>query len=181
MVCHNWMAGINWYRSDVGIPMSGRGNALVSGYDHAEACSDYDWLGEATANVLILLGGLLKRLVYLGIGLAVLLAFIGVKLILHAMHENEVPFINGGEHIGWAPEIPTFVSLGVIVAIIVVATVASLDGYEIALTRIAQFGGTVTLAATAPAGLTATLSTSASSIAPMCAPANRGPRMPSRR
>ena len=26
-------------------------------------------------------------------------AFIGVKLILHAMHENELPFINGGEHI----------------------------------------------------------------------------------
>ena len=35
-----------------------------------------------------------------------LLAFIGVKLILHAMHENELPFINGGEPIEWAPEIP---------------------------------------------------------------------------
>ena len=46
-----------------------------------------------------LIGGLLKRLVYLGIGLAILLAFIGVKLILHAMHVNELPFINGGEPI----------------------------------------------------------------------------------
>ena len=44
-----------------------------------------------------LIGDLLKRLVYLSYGLAVLLAFIGVKLILHALHENEVPFINGGE------------------------------------------------------------------------------------
>ncbi|GAA1758604.1 TerC family protein [Kocuria aegyptia] len=73
-----------------------------------------------------LLGGLMERLIYLKHGLSLILAFIGVKLILHAMHENEVPFINGGEHIGWAPEIPTFVSLGVIVAIIVVATLASL-------------------------------------------------------
>ena len=43
-----------------------------------------------------LIGGLLKRLVYLSYGLAFLLFFIGVKLILHALHENEVPFINGG-------------------------------------------------------------------------------------
>ena len=39
-----------------------------------------------------LLGGLLKRLVYLSIGLAVILAFIGVKLILEAVHENSLPF-----------------------------------------------------------------------------------------
>jgi len=43
-----------------------------------------------------LIGGLLKRLVYLGVGLAILLAFIGTKLILHALHVNELPFINGG-------------------------------------------------------------------------------------
>ena len=53
-----------------------------------------------------LIGDLLKRLVYLSYGLAVLLAFIGVKLILHAMHENELPFVNGGEPIGWAPGHP---------------------------------------------------------------------------
>ncbi|WP_313716795.1 TerC family protein [Arsenicicoccus bolidensis] len=73
-----------------------------------------------------LIGGLLKRLVYLGLGLAVLLAFIGVKLILHAMHENTLPFINGGHHIEWAPEIPIGVSLGAIVLILGVTTVASL-------------------------------------------------------
>ena len=73
-----------------------------------------------------LIGGLLKRLVYLSIGLAVLLAFIGVKLVLHAMHENELPFINGGKHIEWAPDIPISISLGAIVVILGVTTVASL-------------------------------------------------------
>jgi tellurite resistance protein TerC len=73
-----------------------------------------------------LIGGLLKRLIYLSYGLAVLLGFIGVKLILHAMHENELPFVNGGEHIAWAPDIPILVSLGAIVGILAVTTVASL-------------------------------------------------------
>ncbi len=73
-----------------------------------------------------LIGGLLKRLVYLGFGLAVLLGFIGVKLILHAMHENTVPFLAGGRPIGWAPEIPIWLSLVAIVAILSVTTVASL-------------------------------------------------------
>jgi tellurite resistance protein TerC len=72
-----------------------------------------------------LLGGLLERLVYLSIGLAVLLAFIGVKLILHALHENNLPFINGGEPVP-VPEIPILVSLGAIVVILGVTTVASL-------------------------------------------------------
>jgi tellurite resistance protein TerC len=73
-----------------------------------------------------LIGGLLQRLVYLSYGLAFLLGFIGVKLILHALHENELPFINGGEHVKWAPEIPILVSLGVIVGTLAVTTVASL-------------------------------------------------------
>ena len=53
-----------------------------------------------------LIGDLLQRLVYLSYGLAFLLGFIGVKLVLHAMHVNELPFINGGEPMLWAPEIP---------------------------------------------------------------------------
>jgi len=73
-----------------------------------------------------LIGGLLERLIYLSYGLALLLAFIGVKLVFHAMHENELPFINGGEHVEWAPEIPISVSLGVIVGILFVTTVVSL-------------------------------------------------------
>ncbi len=73
-----------------------------------------------------LIGGLLERLIYLSYGLAFLLGFIGVKLVLHALHENELPFINGGEHVKWAPDIPILVSLGVIVGTLVVTTVASL-------------------------------------------------------
>jgi tellurite resistance protein TerC len=73
-----------------------------------------------------LLGGLLKRLVYLSLGLAVILAFIGVKLIMEALHTNELPFINGGEHIEWVPEIPIWLSLTIILGVLVVATVASL-------------------------------------------------------
>ena len=73
-----------------------------------------------------LIGGLLQRLVYLSYGLAFLLGFIGVKLILHAMHENELPFINGGEPIAWAPDIPIWLSLVVIVGTLAVTAIASL-------------------------------------------------------
>ncbi|MBO4209767.1 TerC family protein [Micromonospora echinofusca] len=73
-----------------------------------------------------LLGGLLDRLVYLNIGLAVVLGFIGVKLVLEALADNNLPFINGGEPIGWAPHIPIWLSLVVILGTLAVATVASL-------------------------------------------------------
>lgn len=72
-----------------------------------------------------LLGGLLDRLVYLSFGLSFILAFIGVKLVLHALHENTLPFINGGEHLS-VPEISTPLSLGIIVGTLVITTVASL-------------------------------------------------------
>jgi tellurite resistance protein TerC len=72
-----------------------------------------------------LLGDLLRRLVYLSRGLAFIVAFIGVKLVLHALHENKLPFINGGEHVP-VPEIPTLLSLGVIIVTLFVTTVASL-------------------------------------------------------
>jgi tellurite resistance protein TerC len=73
-----------------------------------------------------LLGGLLKRLVYLSLGLAVILAFIGVKLVMEALHENTLPFINGGEHIEAVPAIPIWLSLSIILGVLVIATVASL-------------------------------------------------------
>jgi tellurite resistance protein TerC len=73
-----------------------------------------------------LIGGLLTRLVFLSYGLAFLLLFIGVKLVLHAMHENTLPFVNGGERVSWAPDIPIWLSLVVIVATLAVTTVASL-------------------------------------------------------
>ncbi|MFN8156663.1 MAG: TerC family protein [Candidatus Nanopelagicales bacterium] len=72
-----------------------------------------------------LLGDLLNRLVYLSIGLAVLLGFIGIKLVLEALHENNLPFINGGEPVPvWVPSIGF--SLGFIVLTLAVTTVASL-------------------------------------------------------
>jgi tellurite resistance protein TerC len=73
-----------------------------------------------------LIGDLLTRLVFLSYGLAFLLLFIGLKLVLHAMHENTLPFVNGGEHVSWAPDIPIWVSLVVIIATLAVTTVASL-------------------------------------------------------
>jgi tellurite resistance protein TerC len=73
-----------------------------------------------------LIGGVLQRLVYLSIGLAILLGFIGVKLVMHALHENELPFINGGEHVSWAPDLPIWFSLLFIVGTLAVTMLASL-------------------------------------------------------
>ena len=72
-----------------------------------------------------LIGGLLDRLVYLSYGLALILAFIGVKLVLHALHENTLQFINGGEHVA-VPEISTGTSMVVIGGVLLVTVVASL-------------------------------------------------------
>ena len=72
-----------------------------------------------------LLGGLLEKLEYLKYGIAAILAFIGVKLVLHALHENELPFINGGEHVA-VPDITTGMSLGFIVLAMAVATIFSI-------------------------------------------------------
>jgi tellurite resistance protein TerC len=73
-----------------------------------------------------LLGGLLDKLEYLKYGIAFILGFIGLKLVAHALHENEVPFINGGHHVEWAPDITTEVSLGVIVGSIAISAIASI-------------------------------------------------------
>lgn len=72
-----------------------------------------------------LLGDLAEKLVYLKYGIAAILAFIGVKLFFHALHGNEVPFINGGHGVEWAPEISTAVSLAFIVIAMAVAVLAS--------------------------------------------------------
>ncbi|RNL59218.1 TerC family protein [Arthrobacter oryzae] len=72
-----------------------------------------------------LLDGLLDRLIYLSYGLAAILAFIGVKLVLHALHENNLPFINGGEHVP-VVEISTGLSLTVIIGVLAVTVIGSL-------------------------------------------------------
>ena len=71
-----------------------------------------------------LIDGLLDRLVYLSYGLAAILGFIGIKLMLEALHGNNVPFINSGRPVP-VVEISTAVSLTVIVAILVITTLAS--------------------------------------------------------
>jgi tellurite resistance protein TerC len=76
--------------------------------------------------LFFLIDGLLDRLVYLAYGLAVILGFIGAKLVIHALHTNELPFLNGGEHITVIPEIPTWLSLAVILVTLLVTTVLSL-------------------------------------------------------
>jgi tellurite resistance protein TerC len=75
--------------------------------------------------LFFLLDGLLDKLVYLSWGLSIILGFIGVKLVLHALHENTLPFINGGEMVK-VPEISTGLSLSIIIGVLVVTTVASL-------------------------------------------------------
>ena len=72
-----------------------------------------------------LIGGLLDRLVYLSIGLSIILGFIGLKLMLHALHKNTLPFINGGQYVD-VPEISTGLSISVIGVVLLITTVASL-------------------------------------------------------
>ncbi|HEY0450577.1 TerC family protein [Actinophytocola sp.] len=64
-----------------------------------------------------IIGGLLDRLVYLSTGLAIVLAFIGVKLVIETLHNHGV---------SWAPQIPILVSLGVIIGTLALTAVVSL-------------------------------------------------------
>jgi tellurite resistance protein TerC len=73
-----------------------------------------------------LLGHLIDRLVYLTYGITLILVFIAVKLIFHALHDNHVIFINGGKPVEWAPEFGTITSLAVIVLSIALSVGASL-------------------------------------------------------
>ena len=88
------------------------------------ACNVFALMG--LRQLFFLVDALLGKLVYLGYGLGVILSFIGIKLILEALHTNTLPFINGGHGFEWAPEISVSVSLGVIVVTLVVTVIASL-------------------------------------------------------
>jgi tellurite resistance protein TerC len=72
-----------------------------------------------------LLGHLIDKLAYLHFGIAFILTFIGFKLVSHALHENDLPFINGGDPVLWAPDIGTWESLIVIVVAMTIAVVVS--------------------------------------------------------
>jgi tellurite resistance protein TerC len=84
------------------------------------------WALLGLRQLYFLLGGLLDRLIYLSYGLAFILVWIGFKLIVHALHHNELPFINDGQHVTAVPEVPTLLSLGVIAGTITIAAIASL-------------------------------------------------------
>ncbi len=73
-----------------------------------------------------LLGGLLDRLVYLSRGLSIILAFIGVKLIFEALHTNQLSWVNGGRPVDWAPVVPIWLSLAVIIGVLAITTILSL-------------------------------------------------------
>lgn len=88
------------------------------------ACNVFALMG--LRQLFFLVDALLGKLVYLGYGLGVILSFIGIKLILEALHANTLAFINGGRGLEWAPEISVSVSLGVIVVTLVVTVIASL-------------------------------------------------------
>jgi tellurite resistance protein TerC len=75
--------------------------------------------------LFFLIDGLLDRLIFLAYGLAAILGFIGVKLILHALHQNTLPFVNDGEHVD-VVEVSTGVSLAVILGVLVVTVLASI-------------------------------------------------------
>lgn len=72
-----------------------------------------------------LIDGLLDRLIYLSYGLAAILAFIGAKLVLHALHENNLPFINAGRPVP-VLELSTGLSLAVILGVLAVTVIVSL-------------------------------------------------------
>jgi tellurite resistance protein TerC len=73
-----------------------------------------------------LIGGLLDRLIYLNVGLAVVLGFVGVKMMVEALADNNLPFVNGGQPFTWAPHVPIWLSLAVIVVTLAGATAASM-------------------------------------------------------
>lgn len=73
-----------------------------------------------------LVGGLLDRLVYLSQGLAIVLGFIAAKLIVEALRDNSLPFVNGGRPVEWAPHISVTTSLLVVLGTLLVTAVASL-------------------------------------------------------
>ncbi|HEX7349767.1 TerC family protein [Brachybacterium sp.] len=73
-----------------------------------------------------LLGGLLERLAYLHYGIAAILGFIGVKLLIHAIHEAPLGFIPGFDVLQRIPEVPIWLSLAFIVVAMGTAVLASI-------------------------------------------------------
>ena len=82
-----------------------------------------------------LLGGLLERLAYLHYGIAAILGFIGVKLLIHAIHEAPLDFIPGFDLLKKIPEVPIWLSLAFIVVAMGTAVLVSIVAANRAETR----------------------------------------------
>ncbi|QPK94623.1 TerC/Alx family metal homeostasis membrane protein [Actinomyces sp. zg-332] len=72
-----------------------------------------------------LIDRLMEKLVFLNYGLAAILGFIGIKLIIHAMHENNLSFINGGEGVHWISEPSIAFSMIYILSVLIITAVTS--------------------------------------------------------
>jgi tellurite resistance protein TerC len=77
------------------------------------ACNVFALMG--LRQLYALLARVLDRITYLNKGLGIICGFIGVKLLLHALHESGA---------GWAPEIPAWLSLTLVAAVLVVTVLA---------------------------------------------------------
>ncbi len=93
------------------------------------------------SEMYFLLGALLDRLRFLGKGLALILLFIGVKLVMEAMAENSLPFVAGGEPIDWVPHISPGLSLAVVGSILAMTVVLSIVVGRIERRRLWAAGG----------------------------------------
>jgi len=79
------------------------------------ACNVFALMG--LRQLYVLLARVLNRIVYLNKGLGIICAFIGIKLVLHALH---------GSGVGWAPEIPAWLSVSVVAAVLLTTVVAGM-------------------------------------------------------
>jgi tellurite resistance protein TerC len=79
------------------------------------ACNVFALMG--LRQLYVLLARVLNRIVYLNTGLGIICAFIGIKLVLHALH---------GSGVGWAPEIPAWLSVTVVAAVLLITVTAGI-------------------------------------------------------
>src|SRR5260370_37378082 len=77
------------------------------------ACNAFALMG--LRQLYALLARVLDRIIYLKTGLGIICAFIGVKLLLHALH---------GSGVRWAAEIPAWLSVIVVAAVLLISVVA---------------------------------------------------------
>ena len=114
--------------------------------------------------LFFIVGALLQRLAYLNIGLAVVLGFIGVKMVLEALHDSNVEAIGPVD----VPHISVSVSLGVIVSVLGITAVVS----TVARRRARKRGAPLAAGAPLPREAGPVAAASATSLDPVGRPAD---------